>query len=89
MILKIQGYLLSQLSDAIVPREPNVHDIAIHAEHNVFNLYELDDFSHKEISAMLDISVGTSKSNLSRAKQALKEKLLTKNQKYKTSKHGS
>ncbi|MGV6830901.1 MAG: RNA polymerase sigma factor [bacterium] len=55
----------------------------------VFNLYELDDFSHKEISEMLNISVGTSKSNLSRAKQALKEKLLTKNQKYKTSKHGS
>lgn len=55
----------------------------------VFNLYELDDFSHKEISQMLGISIGTSKSNLFRAKQALKEKLLSKKQKYKTSKHGS
>ncbi len=41
----------------------------------VFNLYELDDYSHKEISEMLNISVGTSKSNLHRAKKILKEKL--------------
>ena len=41
----------------------------------VFNLYALDDYSHKEISNMLDISVGTSKSNLSRARIILKEKI--------------
>lgn len=41
----------------------------------VFNLYVLDDYSHKEIAEMLDISIGTSKSNLARAKMILKEKI--------------
>jgi RNA polymerase sigma-70 factor (ECF subfamily) len=41
----------------------------------VFNLYTLDDYSHKEIAEMLDISEGTSKSNLSRAKAILKQKI--------------
>lgn len=45
----------------------------------VFNLYVLDDYSHKEISKMLSISVGTSKSNLSRARQVLKKKIETLN----------
>ena len=39
----------------------------------VFNLYVLDGFSHNEIASMLKITVGTSKSNLSRAKQILKD----------------
>ena len=39
----------------------------------VFNLYALDGYSHKEVAAMLNITVGTSKSNLSRAKQLLKD----------------
>lgn len=41
----------------------------------VFNLYVLDNYSHKEIAAMLVISEGTSKSNLSRAKIILREKI--------------
>ncbi len=41
----------------------------------VFNLYTLDNYSHKQIAKMLQISVGTSKSNLHRAKQLLKAKL--------------
>ncbi len=41
----------------------------------VFNLYVLDGFSHNEISEMLNISSGTSKSNLSRARLILKEKI--------------
>jgi RNA polymerase sigma-70 factor (ECF subfamily) len=41
----------------------------------VFNLYALDDFSHKEIAKMLDISIGTSKSNLARARLILKDKI--------------
>jgi len=41
----------------------------------VFNFYALDGYSHKEIAEMLDISVGTSKSNLSRARIILKEKI--------------
>ncbi|MDD2985729.1 sigma-70 family RNA polymerase sigma factor [Flavobacterium sp.] len=41
----------------------------------VFNLYVFDDYSHKEIAAMMEISIGTSKSNLARAKMILKEKI--------------
>jgi RNA polymerase sigma factor (sigma-70 family) len=41
----------------------------------VFSLYELDDYTHKEISDMLSISESTSKSNLHRAKMILKEKI--------------
>lgn len=41
----------------------------------VFNLYVLDDYSHQEIADMLEISTGTSKSNLSRARLILKEKI--------------
>jgi RNA polymerase sigma-70 factor (ECF subfamily) len=41
----------------------------------VFNLYALEGFSHKEIGDMLGISEGTSKSNLSRARTILQEKV--------------
>lgn len=41
----------------------------------VFNLYVLDDFSHKEIAEMLNISIGTSKSNLARGRAILKDKV--------------
>ena len=41
----------------------------------VFNLYALDDYSHKEIASMLNISTGTSKSNLARARLILKNKI--------------
>lgn len=41
----------------------------------VFNLYVLDGFSHKEISEIMNISTGTSKSNLARARVILKEKI--------------
>ncbi|MFB9055209.1 RNA polymerase sigma factor [Mariniflexile ostreae] len=39
----------------------------------VFNLYVLDGYSHKEIAEMLSINIGTSKSNLARARQQLKD----------------
>ena len=41
----------------------------------VFNLYVIDDYSHAEIAEMLSINIGTSKSNLSRARVILKEKI--------------
>lgn len=41
----------------------------------VFNLYVLDGYAHKEIADLLDISVGTSKSNLARARQNLRAKI--------------
>jgi len=43
----------------------------------VFNLYALDGYSHKEIGKMLDISTGTTKSNLARARMILKSKIET------------
>lgn len=41
----------------------------------ILNLAILEDYSHKEIGALLNISESTSRSQLSRAKTALKEKL--------------
>ena len=45
----------------------------------VFNLYVLDGYSHKEISEMLGTSLGTSKSNLARARMILREKIKKEN----------
>lgn len=47
----------------------------------VFNLYVLDGFSHREVAQMLNISQGTSKSNLARARIILKNKLESSQQK--------
>ncbi len=41
----------------------------------VFNLYVMEGYSHKEIAEKLSISEGTSKSNLSKAKANLKQRL--------------
>lgn len=43
------------------------------AYRTVFNMYVLDDYSHKEIAEILGINIGTSKSNLAKAKQKLRE----------------
>lgn len=47
------------------------------AYRTVFNLYVFDNYTHQEIADALDISVGTSKSNLAKARANLK-KILTK-----------
>ena len=39
----------------------------------VFNLYAIEGYTHKEISKLLNISEGTSKSNLSRARSILQD----------------
>jgi len=41
----------------------------------VFNLYVMEGYTHQEISVALNISVGTSKSQLSRAKKLLQERI--------------
>ncbi|RZK60499.1 MAG: RNA polymerase sigma factor [Pedobacter sp.] len=46
-----------------------------YAYRTVFNLFAIDGFSHEEISEMLSISVGTSKSNLFKARENLKKML--------------
>ena len=43
----------------------------------VLNLYIIEGFKHTEIAKMLNISTGTSKSNLFKAKEMLKQKLKT------------
>lgn len=45
----------------------------------VFNLFELDNYSHKDISEILGISINTSKSNLHRAKKILQNRMTSKN----------
>ncbi|WP_290795030.1 RNA polymerase sigma factor [Flavihumibacter sp. UBA7668] len=50
----------------------------------VFNLYVIDGYNHEEIASMLKISVGSSKSNLSKARANLQKMLaeeLNRNQK--------
>lgn len=50
------------------------------AYRTVFNLYVFEELTHKEIADMLGINIGTSKSNLAKAKQNLK-KFLTQEHK--------
>ncbi len=40
----------------------------------VFNMYAIEGYSHKEVAEMMGIKVGTSKSNLSRARDILQRK---------------
>lgn len=49
------------------------------AYRTVFNLYAIDGYSHEEIAGLLKISTGTSKSNLFKARQQLREKLMVLN----------
>lgn len=49
------------------------------AYRTVFNLFAIDGYSHEEIADMLNINIGTSKSNLFKARQKLKQMILTAN----------
>lgn len=49
----------------------------------VFNLYAIEGYKHKEIAERLNIDVGTSKSQYSRAKSLIKEKLIILSQEKK------
>jgi len=46
------------------------------AYRNVFNLFVIDGYSHEDIAQQLGISVGTSKSNLSKAREKMKKLIL-------------
>lgn len=48
----------------------------------VFNMFAMEGYSHKEISGMLDISEGTSKSQYARAKSLLQAKILKESNYY-------
>tara|TARA_Y100001934_G_scaffold100873_1_gene124050 strand:+ start:6032 stop:6661 length:630 start_codon:yes stop_codon:yes gene_type:complete len=70
--------------DAGILEHVNFSDLLNMVQHlspayrSVFNLYIVDGFTHQEISEALGISVGTSKSNLAKAKGNLKKMLLKK-----------
>ncbi|WP_341227165.1 sigma-70 family RNA polymerase sigma factor [uncultured Arcticibacterium sp.] len=53
-----------------------VHELPM-AYRTSFCLFAIDGFSHDEISKKLGISIGTSKSNVSRARKVLREKLVS------------
>lgn len=46
----------------------------------IFNLYAIEGFQHKEIAEMLNVSIGTSKSQYSRAKSLLKNMIVKSEQ---------
>jgi len=46
------------------------------AYRTVFNLFAIEGYSHEEIASMLNINIGTSKSNLHKARQKLKRMIL-------------
>lgn len=48
----------------------------------VFNLYIVEGYKHHEIAEMLDISIGASKSNLSKAREKLRSMLQTEKNNY-------
>ena len=41
----------------------------------VFNMYAIEGYSHREIAEAMEITTGTSKSNLSRARDILQKKV--------------
>lgn len=65
----IQNYTAEEDMLPVVQKLPPAYKM-------VFNLYVMEEYKHHEIAEMLDISVGTSKSNLARAKMKLRELIL-------------
>ncbi len=74
---EIIGEDLADFSDVAIPLDALLQMIQSlpNRYRLVFNLYVLDDYKHMEIAEMLHISVGTSKSNLARARQILQQKV--------------
>jgi RNA polymerase sigma-70 factor (ECF subfamily) len=67
---KYEGIKANDIQDAITTLSP--------AYKMVFSLYIMEGFSHQEIADELGISVGTSKSNLAKAKANVKKVLMKK-----------
>jgi len=63
--IEAAGFTSEELLSAI-DRLPEHHKL-------VFNMYVMDDFSHKQIGAELNISPGTSKSHLARARKKIQQ----------------
>ena len=84
------GHILGEESDKLADHSENGLDVLSYKEiinaikllspayRTVFNLFVIDGLSHEEISKKLGISVGASKSNLSKARDNLRKLLLSK-----------
>ncbi len=60
--IKIKAEVIIKLIQKLTP-----------AYQTVFNMYVIDEYTHKEIAEILNINIGTSKSNYFKAKQKIKE----------------
>jgi len=92
---KYQKHQLVASLDDVVYNVPSVSDDAINklsydeiiravqdlspGYRAVFNLFVIEEFSHEEIAGHLGISIGTSKSNLSKARRQLQKILFKQN----------
>ncbi|MBC7826801.1 MAG: RNA polymerase sigma factor [Chitinophagaceae bacterium] len=86
----VNGHILSEESDKLPDHSENGLDVLSYKEiinaikllspayRTVFNLFVIEGLSHEEISKKLGISVGASKSNLSKARDNLRKLLLSK-----------
>jgi len=86
----VNGHILNEESDKLPDRSENGLDMLSYKEiigaikllspayRTVFNLFVIEGLSHEEISKKLGISVGASKSNLSKARDNLRKILLSK-----------
>ena len=69
----VNGQMLSEDTENIADKQETGLDILSY----VFNLFVIEGLTHEEIASQLGISVGSSKSNLSKARENLR-KILTK-----------
>lgn len=83
---ELDGALIHLPVNAESPYDKISYDEIIHyiqhlspAYRTVLNLFIIEGFSHEEIARQLDISVGTSKSNLAKARKQLQKILYNQN----------
>ncbi|MES2592680.1 MAG: RNA polymerase sigma factor [Bacteroidota bacterium] len=78
------------IEEANFSRDELLEVVDLLPEHHkmVFNLYVVDGYKHKEIGEMLNISAGTSKSHLARARKKIQQLLFEKAKKKNEKKRG-
>jgi RNA polymerase sigma factor (sigma-70 family) len=75
-IIKIEGSVSYEIDDTLTGEllEKIILELSP-GYRTIFNLIEIEGYKHEEVAGMLGISVGTSKSQLFKAKNQLKKKL--------------
>lgn len=86
----LNGHTLTDKHEQVADSAINGLDVMAHKEiiecikdlspayRTVFNLFVIEGFSHEEISGKLNITIGASKSNLSKAKENLRKIIIKK-----------